>query len=136
MAKSAGSFNLTGCNVEPDSSPEISSEEQGDDQSASNVVSQNQLGEEYYRPAINQDGNYETSNSRGVTLRLNSGLNIGLFEKDFNAEPVKTTSAKSSTCDYCDYRAICGRETDEPLKEIKTLKNTETLENLRKENKK
>ena len=60
----------------------------------------------------------------------------GLFEKDFNAEPVKTTSAKSSTCDYCDYRAICGRETDEPLKEIKTLKNTEALENLRKGNKK
>lgn len=48
----------------------------------SNVVSRNQLGQNYYRPALDDEGGYQTSKNRGVTLILNSGINLGLFEKD------------------------------------------------------
>lgn len=48
----------------------------------SNVVSRNQLGQHYYRPALDEEGRYQTSKNRGVTLILNSGININLFEKD------------------------------------------------------
>lgn len=48
----------------------------------SNVVSRNQLGSNYYRPALDDEGRYQTSKNRGVTLILNSGINISLFEKD------------------------------------------------------
>ncbi|HLR92815.1 MAG TPA: CamS family sex pheromone protein [Atopostipes sp.] len=51
-------------------------------QNSSNVVTRNQLGEEYYRPASDEEGRYEISNNRGITLSLNSGINISLFEKD------------------------------------------------------
>lgn len=47
-----------------------------------NVVSRNQLGQNYYRPALDEEGRYQTSKNRGVTLILNSGINISLFEKD------------------------------------------------------
>ena len=73
---------LTGCNVEPDTSGEGINDETAANQSQSNVVSQNQLGDGFYRPVLTQDESYQTSNSRGITLRLNSGLNIALFEKD------------------------------------------------------
>lgn len=46
------------------------------------AVSRNQLGSNYYRPALNKDGNYITSKNRGVTLSLNSGINMSIFEKD------------------------------------------------------
>lgn len=48
----------------------------------SNVVTRNQLGADYYRPALDEDGRYLTSKNRGITLNLNSGINISLFEKD------------------------------------------------------
>lgn len=50
--------------------------------SESNVVSRNQLGNNYYRPALDENGRYQTSKNRGVTLILNSGINLSLFEKD------------------------------------------------------
>ena len=40
-------------------------------QNTSNVVSQNQLGEGYYRPALDENGRYQTSKNRGITLSLN-----------------------------------------------------------------
>ncbi len=74
---------LSGCNListgEPDAEKNESTEEID---SESNVVSRNQLGENYYRPALDDDGRYETSKNRGITLVLNSGINISLFEKD------------------------------------------------------
>ena len=67
---------LTGCNVEPDSALEGTNNEPTTNQAQSNVVSQNQLGDTFYRPVLTQGESYQTSNSRGITLRLNSGLNI------------------------------------------------------------
>ncbi len=85
---------LTACNVESETAAEKNSEEAASEQSSSSVVPQNQLGEAFYRPALNQGGHYETSNSRGITLRLNSGLNIGLFEKDLlrHSQPLFSTA--------------------------------------------
>lgn len=37
---------------------------------------------DYYRPLINEDGSYPASENRGVTLTLNSGINLDLFEDD------------------------------------------------------
>lgn len=37
---------------------------------------------DYYRPLINEEGVYPISENRGVTLTLNSGLNLDLFEQD------------------------------------------------------
>ena len=48
-------------------------------QTNENIVRQNQLGEEYYNFVLDENGNYATSNSRGITLSLNSGINIRLF---------------------------------------------------------
>lgn len=73
---------LVGCNVAPETPGEGTPNQSGSNESQTNVVSQNQLGDGFYRPILTQDETYQTSNSRGITLRLNSGLNIALFEKD------------------------------------------------------
>lgn len=75
-------FVLSACSPVPNETTD-SPEETSDSTSAtSNVVTENQLGSEYYRPALDGDGRYQPSQSRGITLRLNSGINIALFEKD------------------------------------------------------
>lgn len=51
-------------------------------QTAPNTISQNRLGDGYYVPVLTEEGGYKTSNNRGITLNLNSGINISLFEKD------------------------------------------------------
>lgn len=75
---------LGACNPAPNENTE--SDEQGEStqttQGNTNVVSENQLGTNFYRPALDADGRYQTSKNRGVTLNLNSGINIALFEKD------------------------------------------------------
>lgn len=73
---------LVGCNVAPDTPGEGTMGQSETNQSQTNVVNQNQLGDGFYRPVLTPDETYQTSNSRGITLRLNSGLNIALFEKD------------------------------------------------------
>lgn len=76
-------FLLSGCNPSVDENAETPGQDDtGNNQGSSNVVNQNQLGSEYYRPALDEDGNYKTSKNRGITLNLNSGINISQFEKD------------------------------------------------------
>lgn len=41
-----------------------------------------QMDSEYYRPVIAEDGTYRTSQHRGITRQLNSGINIRTFESD------------------------------------------------------
>lgn len=41
-----------------------------------------QLDTDYYRPVITEEGTYEPSQNRGITTRLNSNINIKLFEDD------------------------------------------------------
>lgn len=53
-----------------------------DIQKTTNEISRNQLGEGFYIPALTKENGYQTSNSRGITLNLNSGINIRLFEQD------------------------------------------------------
>jgi len=75
---------LSGCNLTNEESKDPENQE-GTSENAQNnptVVTRNQLGDEYYRPALDEDGRYLTSKNRGITLSLNSGINISLFEKD------------------------------------------------------
>lgn len=65
-------------------------------QTTSNVINQNQLGGGYYAPVLTEEGGYKTSNNRGVTLNLNSGINISLFEKDL----MRLSQGHFSTDDY------------------------------------
>ena len=44
-----------------------------------NITTENQLNSTYYRPLI-VDGEYKTSNSRGITLKMNSSVNLKSFE--------------------------------------------------------
>lgn len=67
---------------EPSETENENQESTEETQNGSNVVTMNQLGEEYYRPALDEEGRYLTSQNRGITLNLNSGINISLFEKD------------------------------------------------------
>lgn len=76
------SLFLSGCSITPGDSSQEKSEPTEEVESESNVVSRNQLGNSYYRPALDDDGRYQTSKNRGITLVLNSGININLFEKD------------------------------------------------------
>lgn len=75
---------LSGCNLVDEDSPNSSNSDQdaGSAPNTSNVVTRNQLGDEFYRPALDENGMYKTSKNRGITLNLNSGINISLFEKD------------------------------------------------------
>lgn len=75
---------LAACQQDPGDNEKDSTEETAEaikeDESA--TVNQNQLGGNYYRPALDKEGQYITSKNRGITLILNSGININLFEKD------------------------------------------------------
>ncbi len=74
---------LSAC-VDPTGNEEADSEngQAENSQTAPNTINQNQLGDGYYVPVLTEDGGYKTSNNRGITLNLNSGINISLFEKD------------------------------------------------------
>lgn len=65
-------------------------------QTVPNAIRQNQLGEGYYVPVLTDEGGYKTSNNRGITLNLNSGINIALFEKDL----MRLSQEHYSTDDY------------------------------------
>lgn len=77
-------FFLSACNLsnEESTNPENQEETNENIQNNQNVVSRNQLGADFYRPALDENRRYHTSNNRGITLSLNSGINISLFEKD------------------------------------------------------
>lgn len=65
-------------------------------QTTSNAINQNQLGGGYYMPVLTEEGGYKASNNRGITLNLNSGINISLFEKDL----MRLSQGHFSTDDY------------------------------------
>lgn len=59
---------------------EETGEEENTEEEAGIVETQTDVN--YYRPVINEDGMYQTSQNRGITTRLNSNINIKLFEDD------------------------------------------------------
>lgn len=76
---------LSGCQAADDEaeSPEEEKVEEVDErEDESAAINRNQLGKGYYRPALNEEGHYKTSESRGITRNLDSGINLNLFEKD------------------------------------------------------
>lgn len=88
---------LSACRVGPEESgSETGSDLTENTQSVSNVVQTNQLGADYYRPALTEGSTYQTSANRGITLNLNSGINISLFEKDL----MRLSQSMFATDDY------------------------------------
>jgi protein involved in sex pheromone biosynthesis len=77
-------FFLSACNLSNEESTNLENQDETNEniQDNPNVVTRNQLGAEFYRPALDENGRYQISNNRGITLSLNSGINISLFEKD------------------------------------------------------
>lgn len=76
---------LSACSVTPSDEVNNSGEQMETvetTQQNENVAQQDQLGENHYNFVLDADGNYATSKSRGITTRLNSDININLFEKD------------------------------------------------------
>lgn len=82
---------LASCDILPDpvepQDPEVQDTEQLPEESESTAddeqsIVEIQLDTDYYRPVITEDGTYETSQNRGITTRLNSNINIRLFEDD------------------------------------------------------
>lgn len=65
-------------NLEESEVGEETGEENGNEISAVEI----QIDSEYYRPVISEDGTYSTSQHRGITRQLNSGVNIRTFESD------------------------------------------------------
>lgn len=61
-----------------------------------NAINRNQLGDGYYIPYLTDEDGYATSENRGITLNLNSGINISLFEKDL----MRLSQEHFSTEDY------------------------------------
>lgn len=88
---------LSAC-VDPTGNEEANSEggQAENSQTVPNTINQNQLGDGYYVPVLTEDGGYKTSNNRGITLNLNSGINISLFEKDL----MRLSQDYFSTNDY------------------------------------
>jgi len=72
---------LVACGTGSDSSQEDSGQSgsQGDGQ---NYDLGENVSDDYYQPAISEDGTYPASKNRGVTLQLNSNINLNLFEDD------------------------------------------------------
>lgn len=76
---------LSGCQAAEDKEGQEGEErveEVNEKEDESAAISRNQLGQGYYRPALNEEGNYKISENRGITTSLNSGINLNLFEKD------------------------------------------------------
>lgn len=84
MAVSSLLFFLSGCNIQTEE--EVREQELNEVteevEQESTVINRNQLGKNYYRPALDEEGRYQPSKNRGITLSLNSGINLNLFEKD------------------------------------------------------
>lgn len=78
LAASSLSF-LTACNIIPNQSQE-SATEQVENQVDEPIEQSGHTS--YYRPLIDEDGHYPVSENRGTTLRLNSRVNMKLFEDD------------------------------------------------------
>lgn len=72
--------------VDPDQPPaengETSEEGEADGQDEESYIVEVQIDSEYYRPVVREDGTYAPSQSRGITRRLNSNLNMRTFESD------------------------------------------------------
>ncbi|WP_080145420.1 CamS family sex pheromone protein [Marinilactibacillus piezotolerans] len=80
---------LTACESLPNSenTGEETAEQNGENgtqsgQANDTVTIENQIDSNYYRPLITEEGSYAPSKNRGITLVLNSNVNIKTFEED------------------------------------------------------
>lgn len=69
-------------NQPPAENGETTREGETDGQDEESSIVEVQIDSEYYRPVVREDGTYAPSQSRGITRRLNSNLNMRTFESD------------------------------------------------------
>lgn len=89
IALALSAFILTSCGG-PDSakpSPQASGEEASSEEATKGEESQEQpvavSGDvQYYRPILDADNHYQVSQNRGITTKLNSRINMSIFEED------------------------------------------------------
>lgn len=61
---------------------EEANKSQETEEAGADYTVEDRLDENFYPPLLSEEGSYQTSNSRGVTLNLNSPINIDVFEED------------------------------------------------------
>ncbi len=90
---------------------------------------------------LKKDGSYSTASSLATLAqfgrlkaraeKLLRSMAETLRQGDVAAIP--TLQGDRSPCDYCDFAAVCGREEDDPVKEIKTYDDDEVMAQLAEE---
>ena len=55
----------------------------------------------------------------------------GLLEGDIRAYPIKTKDR--TACEYCDYKAVCGRDPEDPVNELKNQKFSAAMAEIEQE---
>ena len=86
-------------------------------------------------PEGNPKGNVATQEQfdllRGVIEKLLVQMGEGLLAGDIAAIP--TQSGQHSACDYCDYKAVCGRDPEDPVQELKSKRFAVAMKELEEE---
>lgn len=86
-------------------------------------------------PAGNPKGNVATLQQfdllRGVMERLLIQMGEGLLAGDIPAIP--TQDSQHCACDYCDYKAVCGREPEDPVRQLKNTSFAVAMKELEEE---
>ena len=68
---------------------------------------------------------------RGVVEKLLMQMGEALLEGDIAALPLQ--KGDSVTCRYCEYRAVCGRDPEDPVRELVKKNMNDVLEDLEAE---
>lgn len=86
-------------------------------------------------PAGKPKGNVATKEQfellRGVIEKLLIQMGESLLAGDIAAIP--TRDSQRSACDYCDYQAVCGRDPEDPVRELKSKKFAVAMKELEEE---
>ncbi len=90
---------------------------------------------------LKKDGSYSTTSSLATLAQFGQlkaraekqlrSMAETLRQGDIAAIP--TLQGEKSPCDYCDFAAVCGREEDDPIKEIKAYDHDEVMAQLAEE---
>ena len=86
-------------------------------------------------PEGNPKGNVATKEQfnllRGVIEKLLVQMGESLLDGDIAAIP--TLSGQRSACDYCDYKAVCARDPEDPVQELKSKRFSVAMKELEEE---
>ena len=86
-------------------------------------------------PAGNPKGNVATSEQFALLRRVIETLLIRMGESllDGDIAAIPTRDGQHNACDYCDYKAVCGRDPEDPANELKTKRFAAAMKELEEE---